>query len=107
MSLIGSIRSKVSKIFHTDDHQRAATMNDANASGDGYASSSSTTSHPAPQMLDPSTNVNPLSGDPEHDDSRLVNDKKQKKGSADVSKHTFYIVNAQMRLKLFARNEVR
>jgi hypothetical protein len=31
----------------------------------------------------------------------------QKSGEKDVSKHTFYIVNSQMRLKLSARNEVR
>jgi phospholipase D1/2 len=64
-------------------------------------------SQPAP-MLDPSTNANCLSGDPEHPtESQPLDDKKGKKRSTDVSKHTFYIVNAQMRLKLFARNEVR
>ncbi|KAF8158304.1 hypothetical protein B0H34DRAFT_769482 [Crassisporium funariophilum] len=30
---------------------------------------------------------------------------KKKVGAGDVSKHTFYVVNSQMRLKLFARNE--
>ena len=59
-------------------------------------------------MLDPSTNVNCLAEDPALlCESELVNDKREKEGSADMSKHTFYIVNAQMRLKLFARNEVR
>jgi len=59
-------------------------------------------------MLDPSTNANPLSGDSEHpNETQPVNYQKRKKRSVDVSKHTFYIVNAQMRLKLFARNEVR
>jgi phospholipase D1/2 len=32
--------------------------------------------------------------------------RKKKKRSDDVSKHTFYVENSQMRLKLFARNEV-
>lgn len=108
MSLIGSIKSKVSKIFHMDGHQRAATTNGANAGDRGYAPSSLyTIPRPSP-MLDPSTNFNPLSLDQEQPDEshepQRVNGKKR---SADVSKHTFYIVNAQMRLKLCARNEVR
>lgn len=106
MSLIGSIKSKVSKIFHMDGHQRAATTNGANAGDRGYAPSSLyTIPRPSP-MLDPSTNFNPLSLDQEQPDEshepQRVNGKKR---SADVSKHTFYIVNAQMRLKLCARNE--
>jgi phospholipase D1/2 len=108
LSLIGTIKSKVSEIFHIDGHQRAATTNDALESGDGRdSSSSSITSEPPPPMLDPSTNANPLSGVPEHPGtSSTINDKGQKKRSSDVSKHTFYIVNSQMRLKLFAHNEV-
>jgi phospholipase D1/2 len=107
LSLMGTIKSKVSKVFHIDGHRRAATTNDANDSGDGCNSSSSSIAYePPPPMLDPSTNANPLSGDPEHPStSSTTNDKKQKR-SLDVSKHTFYIVNSQMRLKLSARNEV-
>lgn len=63
-------------------------------------------------MLDPSTNTNPLDHPDEMSDQRAhAGDdplkKKKKKRSGDVSKHTFYIENSQMRLKLFARNEVR
>ena len=54
-------------------------------------------------ILDPSTNTNPLLDQNERNNP---NDKKKKKRRADVSKHTFYIENSQMRLKLFARNEV-
>lgn len=52
-------------------------------------------------MLDPSTNTNPLLG---ADDRG--GDAKKKKKSGDVSKHTFYIENSQMRLKCYAKNEV-
>jgi phospholipase D1/2 len=63
-------------------------------------------------MLDPSINANPLaaagnttvqSPEPERD----RNDKPKKRRTTDVSKHTFYIENSQVRLKLVARNEVR
>lgn len=107
MTLMGSIRSKVSKIFHQNGHHRAITLSDAHISGDENTSLSSMAPQPAPPMLDPSTNINPLSKDSEHLDELPINNTKGKRGSADVSKHTFYIVNAQMRLKLFARNEVR
>jgi phospholipase D1/2 len=67
--------------------------------------------HPAP-MLDPSTNANPLSPGAEEADADRhwhpdEKEKRKKKRVEDVSKHTFYIVNSQMRLKLFARNQVR
>lgn len=114
-SVAGSIRSRVSRILHLKGSQRAATVNEREISGDesdSASSASSDVSQPATPMLDPSTNTNPLAGEPgqpdEHlDDGRPENEKKRKKRSTDVSKHTFYIVNAQMRLKLFARNEVR
>jgi phospholipase D1/2 len=72
---------------------------------------------PPSAMLDPSTNVNPLGpapapGDEEQDQQeqeqeQLEQDKKRrKKRTTDVSKHTLYIENSQMRLKLFARSEV-
>jgi len=61
-------------------------------------------------MLDPSTNVNPLENPDDMTDKRNrageEEKKNKKKGAGDVSKHTFYIENSQMRLKLFARNEV-
>jgi phospholipase D1/2 len=60
-------------------------------------------------MLDPSTNPNPLSETTEQPDAERhwhPDEKKKKKKVEDVSKHRFYIVNSQMRLKLFARNQV-
>lgn len=61
-------------------------------------------------MLDPSTNVNPLERPDEMNDKRTRagedESKRKKKRTGDVSKHTFYIENSQIRLKLFARNEV-
>lgn len=63
-------------------------------------------------MLDPSTNLNPLmsSGGAEPGTKQVETNEqektKRKKRSDEVSKHTFYIENSQMRLKLFARNEV-
>ncbi|KNZ80910.1 hypothetical protein J132_03610 [Termitomyces sp. J132] len=59
----------------------------------------SVASQAPPAMLDPSTNVNPLVS---KNDEQLPEGRDH---SEDVSKHTFYVTNAQMRLKLFARNE--
>jgi phospholipase D1/2 len=62
-------------------------------------------------MLDPSTHVNPLqsSGAAEgreiQEETNEQDKRKKKKRTDDVSKHTFYVENSQMRLKLFARNE--
>lgn len=52
-------------------------------------------------MLDPSTNVNPLDTTKEHQDGMRLSE------ATDVSKHVFYVTNSQLRLKLFAKNEVR
>ena len=65
-------------------------------------------------MLDPSTHANPLEPSVSRQDNhngraegKKTNQQGTKKQSSkDVSKHTFYIVNSQMRLKLYARNEV-
>lgn len=58
-------------------------------------------------MLDPSTNMNPLAKKEAH---LMRNDRTDKNTgtvpAADVSKHTFYLVNSQMRLRLRARSEV-
>lgn len=83
------------------------------SSGSSVASNLS----PAP-MLDPSTNVKPLqisqprrSGQVEEQNQQNgqtlseSEQRRRKKRSHDVSKHTFYVENSQMRLKLFARNE--
>jgi len=64
----------------------------------------------ATPMLDPSTNLNPMTGGVVEDSAKQVEaneqEKRRKKRCDDVSKHTFYVENSQMRLKLFARNEV-
>ncbi|KAG0704279.1 phospholipase D [Suillus ampliporus] len=73
--------------------------------------SSAVSSRPATPMLDPSTHVNPLmsSGEAEgmekQEETNEQDKTKRKKRTDDVSKHTFYVENSQMRLKLFARNE--
>ncbi|KAG2065325.1 phospholipase D [Suillus decipiens] len=73
--------------------------------------SSAITSRPATPMLDPSTHVNPLKsssaaeGRETQGETNGQDGRKKKKRTDDVSKHTFYVENSQMRLKLFARNE--
>ena len=58
-------------------------------------------------MLDPSTNMNPLAKEEAQSMGNDPCDKnKGKEPTADVSKHTFYLVNSQMRLRLRARSEV-
>lgn len=130
-SIMSSIKSRVSRIFHSEHsppsphsqtnvagrlHPNDATDDDGNMSDDGSSDSIGSSTHsemPTP-MLDPSTNTNPLLHTGVHDDDdRLeANEASKKKDgtkkvSGDVSKHTFYVVNSQLRLKLFARNEVR
>ncbi|RDB18070.1 Phospholipase D1 [Hypsizygus marmoreus] len=107
LSMIGSIKSRVSKIFHIEGSNRPATVHGTVASRDDSSETSSTSvSSRAPTpMLDPSTNANPLSVEHGHDQQDDQEDIDDKKRGGNVSKHTFYIVNSQMRLKLFARNE--
>ncbi|KZT64620.1 phospholipase D [Daedalea quercina L-15889] len=76
------------------------------------SSSSSSSSRPVTPMLDPSTNTNPLLGPEDrdeykHDEQEDPNNRKRKSRmrANEVSKHTFYIENSQMRLKLYAKNE--
>ncbi|KAI0036483.1 hypothetical protein K488DRAFT_41109, partial [Vararia minispora EC-137] len=74
---------------------------------DSMSSSLSRSNHrPSTPLLDPSTNTNPLEigVDRPRDDPKAY-DKKGKKTSREMSKHTFYIINSQLRLKLFARSE--
>ena len=125
-SVIGSIRSRVSKLFGRTNASRPAGQGTqgntsiAHDHDDAMGSSSSwsldtTPSRPPTPMLDPSTNTNPLlaqdesPGDIGADIVNQSNGKTHKKGkkrAKNVSKHTFYIENSQTRLKLFARNEV-
>lgn len=118
-----SIRSRISKIFHVGhkrDGSGGSSMKAPKPSmerGERQASPSSPDAsddenegnrlaRQITPILDPSTNTNPLLGPDEHNDKNPSAAKDKKKQHGDVSKHTFYIENSQMRLKLFARNEV-
>ncbi|KAJ7857670.1 phospholipase D [Mycena olivaceomarginata] len=110
-SMIGSIRSSFSKLLHPSRRHANSTgrEDDRSSTSSGSSASSVMSEHPAP-MLDPSTNANPLSPGAEEADADRhwhpdEKEKRKKKRVEDVSKHTFYIVNSQMRLKLFARNQ--
>jgi phospholipase D1/2 len=119
-SLLGSLKSRISRVFHLESGsgQRAfhdQARNSKEDKEDGHhddSDSSSGVSLPArarTPMLDPSTNLNPMVrlGDQDpRNDGQPGEAVAKKKNTEDVSKHTFYIVNSQMRLKLYARNEV-
>lgn len=125
-SIISSIKTQLSKVFHLDgddsppngnvlSHEENRNQRDDDTDHSASSIGSPLPSRPPTPMLDPSTNTNPMrEGDPDEDgenkDHEGIKTKKAKqtakKVSGDVSKHTFYIVNSQMRLKLFARNEV-
>ncbi|KAF8895434.1 hypothetical protein BD779DRAFT_1619102 [Infundibulicybe gibba] len=118
VSTMGSIRSKITQIFHFDRmSQRAATIDGAPITSDDEedgSSSSSASSRPPTPMLDPSTNINPLEahgseqeavGRKEHERNQQQAEEDTRRKAGDVSKHTFYIVNSQMKLKLSAKNE--
>jgi phospholipase D1/2 len=100
LSTFGSIKSRVSNVFRRskDSHRDGETQE---AEDDSSSASSSSSRAPTP-LLDPSTNTNPLLDGDERGDRGG----EKKKSNDEVSKHTFYIENAQMRLKLYARNEV-
>jgi phospholipase D1/2 len=107
--MIESIRGSFSKMLHSTRRNANATVagDDRSSTSSGSSASSIISQAPAP-ILDPSTNVNPLApaDHPDADRHWHPDEKKKKKRVEDVSKHTFYIVNSQMRLKLFARNQV-
>ncbi|RPD77444.1 phospholipase D [Lentinus tigrinus ALCF2SS1-7] len=123
-STVGSVRSRFSKVFHLGGHKshhrersrsannlpadgHAHTQSDSDSESDVSSGVSGPSERPLTPMLDPSTNTNPLENH-EHDhdpnDPEKANNGK-KKSSKDVSKHTFYVVNSQTRLKLYAKNE--
>ena len=119
-----SMKARLSRIFHVGHRD------EPEASGSGQAASSvrpGASDYDSPSspdssedegerlarritpILDPSTNTNPLlgpDGDPAGKNGGAAQPKKKQKKQQDVSKHTFYIENSQMRLKLYARNEV-
>ncbi|KAI0301100.1 hypothetical protein B0F90DRAFT_1810149 [Multifurca ochricompacta] len=113
-SLIGSIRSRVSHILHSHRDPHRATVggapgdeSDHRVRSDSEADLSDPDSRPPTPMLDPSTNTNPLNEGSTHEPrpQEGAQGKKKRRTSGEVSKHTFYIENSQMRLKLYARSE--
>lgn len=124
-----SLKASVGKLFHHNRMQSTQSLPPngnlsrrmtANTDTDTITSDGSTSStddedediRPATPLVDPSTNVDPLS-EPLSDDEGIPRTskegdaaKKKKRRTKDVSKHTFYIENSQMRLKLYARNAV-
>jgi len=132
-STLRKFRASIGKIFHHDHtikstqslpppghkHQRSGstTSTVSGSSSDGSSSDSDDDEdiRPSTPLVDPSTNVDPLAepvsdldeeGVPRLSKDGEAGKKKKKKRSKDVSKHTFYIENSQMRLKLYARNAV-
>ncbi|KAG1822931.1 uncharacterized protein BJ212DRAFT_1331537 [Suillus subaureus] len=127
LSAIDSIKSRLSRAFRIANRSSpniAATTggevqgNGDVATGTGHrrtetvsSGSSAVSSRPATPMLDPSTHVNPLKSSNTAETREIQEEtneqdkRKKKKRPDDVSKHTFYVENSQMRLKLFARNE--
>ncbi|KAJ7600958.1 phospholipase D [Mycena floridula] len=111
LRLMGSIKGRVSRIFHP--HRRSQSVNGTTAhdteESSSDSSSDSSASRPPTPLLDPSTNQNPLSGAKDNDDvgdQPWDGEKKSKRQDPNqVSKHTFFVYNSQMRLKLYARNE--
>lgn len=114
-SLLGSIRSRVSHVLHPHrdaSHVEPSSTQDGeqgqHVRSDTDADSLDPDSSPPTPLLDPSTNEDPLNED-ETDAPRnqceAAQRKKTRHESREVSKHTFYVENSQMRLKLSARTE--
>ena len=112
-----SIKSKLSRVFHfgqSDPSERGTRTSRGTSSRPRASSLSAPTSGESSEgaelarqitpILDPSTNTNPLYGADDHGERDASGEARKKR--MDVSKHTFYVENSQMRLKLFARNEV-
>ncbi|KAI0826732.1 phospholipase D [Trametes gibbosa] len=131
-STVGSIKSSISRALHLghnhQHHQQTGlqhgSVNNLTAgphhgrprssvTSDSASSVSGPSSRALTPVLDPSTNTNPLeSAIRDHDEVREEDVRPPTedpgaagKSSKDVSKHTFYVVNAQTRLKLYAKNE--
>lgn len=112
MSTLGSFRSKISHAFKRKKVSEpeapprpsvAGSGGPPRVSTDDTVSTISLHSERAPTpILDPSTHTNPLLS-PQED--RDLPHPSRKGSQDDVSKHTFYIENSQMRLKINAKNE--
>lgn len=122
---VPSIASWISNSFRTPfnsqgrDLKTEKTDTIRNEDSDFSPSSSAANLRAPTPLLDPSTNTNPLQAediqistqqafrDGPMDETRQAQDE-QRGGitSKEVSQHTFYVVNSQMRLKLVAKNNV-
>lgn len=117
MSRFGTIKKSLRRTFTRKRKPRLMINGHAAGHADDDDSSSSDSSsdsdsdsdhHPPTPLLDPSTNTNPLQGTSNEDQEeggKAWQAEKKKRGD-DVSKHTFFIQNSQMRLKLYAKNQV-
>ncbi|KAF8272777.1 hypothetical protein EI94DRAFT_1717370 [Lactarius quietus] len=114
-TLLGSIRSRLSHVLRPrPDPRNVGTCSapdderESHVRSDVEVDSLDPDSRPPTPILDPSTNTNPLNEDTAHaphPPQEGAQRKKKRRASGDVSKHTFYIENSQMRLKLYARSE--
>ena len=104
-SVMSSIRTRVSKILHLDPLSNVHHEHEDDTRSESSSVVSSAPSRVPTVMLDPSTNKNPLQQDVYDEHGEDVNTT-QKKVPKDVSKHTFYVLNSQMKLKISAKNEV-
>jgi phospholipase D1/2 len=106
--MISSIKTQVSKILHLDPLLNVHHEHEDDSRSDSASAVSSAPSRVPTAMLDPSTNNNPLQQGvyDEHAEDENATQKKHPPMPNDVSKHTFYVLNSQMRLKISARNEV-
>ncbi|KAG6337311.1 hypothetical protein ID866_1773 [Astraeus odoratus] len=123
LSVVDAFRTKLSRIFcfghrstpniNIEHMERPSSSRPSHRRQDTASSGSSVPSEHVqspPLIVDPSTNRDPLGvdGDDREQDptTQLETERrKRKKRPQDVSKHTFYIQNSQMKLKLSARNE--
>jgi phospholipase D1/2 len=111
MSTLGSIKSKISNVFKRKKALDPESPSRPSASGSGpsprtptddtASTISSRSERGRTPILDPSTNTNPLLDPDEQQDHPHLS----KKRPQDVSKHTFYIQNGQMKLRINAKNE--
>ena len=96
-------------MLHSDPLSNVHHEHEDDARSDSASSVvSSAPSRVPTAMLDPSTNKNPFQQGvyDEHGKDNDITQKKHAPVPNDVSKHTFYVLNSQMRLKISAKNEV-
>lgn len=108
-TILGRLRSIRSK---DGSQHRHRSRSGSTSSSQSTSSDSSVSSDNPPAYYDPSTNVdimaNERGGDGSDQEGRDGNEEqlKKKKKEKDLSQHTFFIENSQMKLKLVARSEV-